>query len=89
MSFKPEEMVFHREEYQAKMATLRPKDYAPLTKKEVTGRVDLRLRRENPYTKDGKALVSFVVTGDDLKQELLNAVNQTPSELCGRQSSQR
>ena len=75
MSFKPEMMVFHREEYQAEIAKIRTKDYAPLTKKEVTGRVNLRLRRENAYTRDGKALVSFVVAGKDVKQEVLNAVD--------------
>jgi uncharacterized protein (DUF362 family) len=75
MRFKPEEMVFHREEYQAEIAKIRPKDYPPLTKKEVAGRVNLRLRRENPYTRNGKALVAFVCAGTDVKQEVLNAVN--------------
>ena len=75
MNFKPEMMVFHREAYGAQMARKRPKDYPLLTKKEVAGRVNLRLRRKNPYTRDGKALVSFVCAGADVRQDMLKAVN--------------
>ncbi len=75
MKFKPEEMVFHREEYQAYTAKKRPKDYAPLIEKEVAGTVNLRHRRPNPYTKNGKALVSFVVAENDIKRTVLKAVN--------------
>jgi len=74
MSFKPEEVVFHREEYQAVMAKMRPKDYPPLMKKEVVGTVPLRHRRPNPYHKEGKALVSFVLTSNDLKSDIRKAV---------------
>jgi uncharacterized protein (DUF362 family) len=75
MKFKPEEVNFHREEYQALLAEMRPKDYPLLTKKEVVGKVELRLRRPNPYTRDGKALVSFVVTGEDVKSDIRKAVD--------------
>ena len=75
MKFKPEEVIFHREEYQAHLAEIRSKDYPPLMKKEVVGRVDLRHRRSNPYTRDGKALVSFVIAGKDVKSEVRKAVN--------------
>ena len=75
MKFKPEEVIFHREEYQAHLAEIRSKDYPPLMKKEVVGRVDLRHRRSNPYTRDGKALVSFVVASKDVKSEVQKAVN--------------
>jgi len=75
MKFKPEEVNFHREEYQALLAEMRPKDYPPLVKKEVLGRVDLRLRRPNPYTRDGKALVSFVITGEDVRNDIQRAVD--------------
>ncbi len=75
MKFKPEEVIFHREEYQAHLAEIRSKDYPPLMKKEVVGRVDLRHRRPNPYTRDGKALVSFVVASKDVKSEVQKAVN--------------
>ncbi len=37
MKFKPEELNSHREEYQAILAEMRPKDYLPLMKKEVVG----------------------------------------------------
>ena len=57
MKFKPEEVNFHREEYQALLAEKRPKDYVPLMKKDVLGRVNFRNRLPNPYMKDGKALV--------------------------------
>ena len=75
MKFKAEEVNFHREEYQALLAEMRPKDYPPLMKKEVLGRVDLRLRRPNPYTRDGKALVSFVITGEDVRNDIQRAVD--------------
>jgi len=75
MQFKPEEVIFHREEYQAITAEMRPKDYPLLTKKEVVGQVNLRHRRPNPYTKEGKALVSFVVTGKDIKSDICKAVD--------------
>lgn len=74
MKFKPEEVNFHREEYQALLAEMRAKDYPPLMKKEVLGRVNLRHRRPNPYTKDGKALVSFLVAGIDVKGDIQKAV---------------
>jgi len=75
MRFKPEEINFHREEYQALLAEMRPKDYPPMMKKEVLGKVNLRHRRPNPYTKGGKALVSFVVTGNDVKGDIQRAVD--------------
>jgi len=75
MKFKPEEVNFHREEYQGITAAMRPKDYPPIIKKEVLGRVNLRHRRPNPYTKEGKALVSFTVTGKDVKGDILKAVD--------------
>ncbi len=75
MRFKPEEINFHREEYQALLAEMCPKDYPPMMKKEVLGKVDLRHRRPNPYTKGGKALVSFVVTGNDVKGDIQRAVD--------------
>lgn len=74
MKFKPEEVIFHREEYQAFMAEMRPKDYPPLMKKQVVGTVALRHRRPNPYHKEGKALVSFVVTSNDVKSDIRKAV---------------
>ncbi|MFB0506526.1 MAG: DUF362 domain-containing protein [Thermodesulfobacteriota bacterium] len=75
MKFKPEEVNLHREEYQAFLAEMRPKDYAPMTEKEVLGRVDLRHRRPNAYTREGKALVSFVVTDKDVKNDTQKAVD--------------
>lgn len=75
MKFKPEEVNFHREEYQALLAEMRPKDYPPLMKKEVLGRVDLRHRRPNPYMREEKALVSFVATGEDVKGDIQRAVD--------------
>jgi uncharacterized protein (DUF362 family) len=75
MKFKPEELNFHREEYQKITAAMRSKDYAPLMKKEVTGRVNLRHRRPNPYTRDGKALVSFVLAGKELKADIRKAID--------------
>jgi len=75
MKFKPQEVNFHREEYQAMLAEMRPKDYTPLMKKEVLGRVDLRHRRPNPYTRDGRALVSFVMAGEDVKSDIRKALD--------------
>jgi len=74
MKFKPEEVNFHREEYQALLAEMRAKDYPPLMKKEVLGRVNLRHRRPNPYTREGRALVSFIVAGMDVKGDIQKAV---------------
>ena len=74
MKFKPEEVNFHREEYQALLAELRPKDYTPLMKKDVLGRVNFRHRLPNPYMKDGKALVSFVLAGREVKTDIHKAV---------------
>jgi len=75
MKFKPEEVNFHREEYLAYLGELRPKDYAPLGKNEVLGRVGLSHRRPNPYTKEGKALVSFIVATQDIKADIQRAVD--------------
>ncbi len=75
MKFRPEEMNFHREEYQAHLAEMRPKDYPPMFKKEVQGRINLRHRLPNAYLKDGKALVSFVLAGKDIKTDILRAVD--------------
>jgi len=75
MRFKPEEVNFHREEYLAMLTEMRPKDFAPLMEKEVVGRVNLCHRRLNPYTKHGKALVSFVVAGEDIKGDIRKAVD--------------
>ncbi len=75
MKFKPEELNFHREEYQAISAAMRSKDYPPLLKKEVIGRVELRHRRPNPYLRGGKALVSFVLAGkNDIKSDIRKAL---------------
>jgi uncharacterized protein (DUF362 family) len=75
MSFKPEEVNFHREEYQAMLAAMRPKDYPPLLGKEVVGTVEYRHRLRNPYTRDGKAMVSFLLAGADIKQDIRKAVD--------------
>jgi uncharacterized protein (DUF362 family) len=75
MEFKPEDLNFHREEYQTILGAMRPKNYPPLMKKEVVGRTNLRHRRPNPYMKNGKALVSFVVAGKDLKEDIRQALN--------------
>ena len=76
MKFKPEEMNFHREEYQAHLAEIRPKDYPLLSSKTVSGRMNLRHRRNNPYTKNGKALVSFVMAETDIKNDIQKAVDK-------------
>jgi uncharacterized protein (DUF362 family) len=75
MKFKPEELNFHREEYQLITASMRPKDYPPILKKEVVGKVDLRHRRPNPYLRDGKALVSFVMAGKDIRSDIRKAID--------------
>jgi len=75
MKFKPEEVNFHREEYQAILAEMRSKDYPPLMKKEVLGRLDLRHRRPNPYMTDGKALVSLVMAREDIESDIRKAVD--------------
>jgi uncharacterized protein (DUF362 family) len=75
MDFKPEDVNFHREAYQGILAAMRPKDYPPLLKKEVIGRIDLGHRRPNPYTRNGKALVSFTLAGKNLKEDLRRAVD--------------
>ncbi len=74
MKVKPEEINFHREQYQATLAEMRPKDYPPLLKKEVQGRVKLRHRLPNPYQKDGKALVSLISCGKDIKSDIQRVV---------------
>jgi uncharacterized protein (DUF362 family) len=74
MKFKPAMVNFHREEYMSLLAKMRPKGYPPLMKKEVLGRVNLSHRRLNPYTRDGRAAVSFVLTGDDIKGNIQKAV---------------
>lgn len=76
MNFKPEDLNFHREEYQDHLASLRPKDFPLLYKKEVAGRMNLSHRRGNPYVRDGKALVSCVMTADDVKGEVRAAVEK-------------
>jgi uncharacterized protein (DUF362 family) len=75
MKFEPEEVNFHREEYQAHLAGLRPKDYPPLVKKDVSGRVNFRHRLPNPYQKDGKALVSFVLASGEVQNDIRRAVD--------------
>jgi uncharacterized protein (DUF362 family) len=75
MKFKPEEMNFHREEYQALLAEMRPKDYLPLVKKDVSGRVNFRHRLPNPYMKDGRALVSFVLASREVRNDIRKAVD--------------
>ena len=75
MKFKPEDVNFHREEYQGYLAELRPKDYPLMLKREVQGRMNLRHRLPNPYLRDRKALVSFVLAGSDIKANILKAVD--------------
>jgi uncharacterized protein (DUF362 family) len=74
MEFRSEEVNFHREEYMDYLAEMRSKDYPLLTGKEVVGKVNFRHRNPNPYTRDGKALVSFVMAGEDIKNDIQNAV---------------
>ena len=75
MEFKPEDLNFHREAYHGILAAMRPKDYPLLMKKEVIGRINLRHRRPNPYTRNGKAMVSFVVAGKNLKEDVRRAID--------------
>jgi uncharacterized protein (DUF362 family) len=75
MSFKPEEVIFHREAYLDQLIEMRPKDYPPLLKKEVVAKANYRHRNPNPYTLDNRALVSFVVTEEDVKSDVQKAVN--------------
>lgn len=75
MKFKDEEVAFHREAYQAQLGEKRSKNYPPLLKKEVVGKVNLRHRRSNPYTKNGKALVSFVSGENGVKAAIQKAVD--------------
>jgi uncharacterized protein (DUF362 family) len=74
MRFKPAYVNFHREEYLQYLAERRSKDYAPLVRRDVCGKMSLRHRRPNPYMQDGKALVSFVVSQGDIKADVLRAV---------------
>ena len=74
MEFKPEYVNFHREAYQAHLAEIRPKDYPLLNKKKVDGKMNLSHRRANPYVKDGKSMVSFVVSQNDIKTDIRKAV---------------
>ena len=75
MNFKPEDVNFHREEYQVYLGELRPKNYPLMSKKDVLGRVNFSHRLPNPYMRDGKALVSFVVTGKEIKADILKAID--------------
>jgi len=75
MKFKPEDVNFHREEYQTYLAELRKEDYPLLSAKEVSGRMNLRHRRSNAYVKDGKALVSFMLCRTDIKADVQKAVD--------------
>jgi len=75
MEFKPEEMIFHREEYIAHLAERRSTDYPPLLTKEVVKKTEFRHRRPNPYTRDGRAMVSFVVAEEDIKSDIKKAVD--------------
>jgi uncharacterized protein (DUF362 family) len=74
MKFKPEDVNFYREEYQAQLAEMRPKDYPLLSNKDVSGKMNLRHRRPNAYIKDGKALVSFALAQNDIKNDIQKAV---------------
>ena len=75
MDFKPEYVNFHREAYQAQLLSKRPKDYPLLNEKKVSERMNLSHRRPNPYVKDGKAMVSFVVSQNGIKADILKAVD--------------
>ena len=75
MKFKPEDLNFHREEYQAILAEMRPKDYPPMMKREVLGKVEFRHRLPNPYMTDGKALVSVVIAGEDIKSDIRKSMD--------------
>jgi uncharacterized protein (DUF362 family) len=54
---------------------MRAQDYPPLAKKEVVGEGDFHHRRPNPYTKDGKALVSFVMADEEVGRHIEKAVD--------------
>lgn len=75
MDFKPEEVNFHREEYMAYLGSIRPTDYAPLNEKKVVGKVRLRHARPNPYLQGGKALVSMVMAGEDIRADVRKTVD--------------
>lgn len=75
MDFKPEYVNFHREAYQAQLLSKRPKDYPLLNEKNISERMNLSHRRPNPYVKDGKAMVSFVVSQNGIKADILKAVD--------------
>ena len=75
MNFKPEEVIFHREEYLDQLIEMRPKDYAPLLQKKVVAKADFRHRNPNPYVLNNRALVSFVVTQEDIKSDVQSAVS--------------
>lgn len=75
ISFRPEDLVFHREEYLEHLAKMRPRDYPPLLKKEVAARGPWSHRLPNPYIRDGKALVSFVLASGNLKQDISRALD--------------
>jgi len=75
MAFQPEEVVFHREEYTAHLAQMRQDDFPPLCKREVVGEGKFSHRRPNPYTKEGKALVSLVMAEGDLENHIQKAVD--------------
>jgi len=75
MAFSPEEIVFHREEYIARLAQMRAQDYPPLSKREVVGEGHFSHRRANPYAKDGKALVSLAMSDGDLESNIQKTVD--------------
>lgn len=83
--FKPEELVFHREEYHAHLAQIRPKDYPPLLAKEVVGTSPWSHRLPNPYVREGRALVSFLMASSDLKADIAKALDLLGGlQLCIR-----
>lgn len=75
LNFKPEDLVFHREEYMEHLARMRPKDYPPLLAKKVKAKGHWSHRLPNPYTKEDKALVSFVMASGNLKGDILRALD--------------
>jgi uncharacterized protein (DUF362 family) len=74
ISFRKQDVVFHREEYLEHLASMRPKDYPPLRGKKVAARGPWTHRLPNPYLRDGRALVSFVTCSADLKADVLRAL---------------
>ncbi|MGQ9858916.1 MAG: DUF362 domain-containing protein [Thermodesulfobacteriota bacterium] len=72
--FREEEVVFHRERYLEHLASMRPKGYPPLLRKDVAARGPWSHRLPNPYMRDGRALVSFVVASTDLKADIAKAL---------------